>query len=731
MGVRDLFFRLTATDETGAAFASVKKHLQGIDDAVSRAQDRLTRWGGGLAKIGAGISAVMAPAILAFSGSVQAFDDSAKAAAKVEQAIKSTGGAAGFAAAQLFEVAAGLQDVTRFDGDEILNKVTAQLLTFTNIAGSEFLRAQTAALDLATVLDGDLQSASIMLGKALNDPVKGLSALGKAGIQFSEQQKEVIKSLAEAGDLAAAQQIILAELERQYGGQAEAAARAGVGALDQLRNAWGDVVETVGGVIASILPPVVDFFKTMVDGFLGLPEPMQRLIVSLGLVAAALGPVLIAAGATAIALGSISLPILAVIGLVAGAVALFIAFSDEITAFGHDVAAAFFDIKASVAESLDGAISSVIDFANATANTFEGAVGAIKAYWSLLPAAIGDLVMRAANNVVDGVESLLQGVADRINSWIDGINTVLEYASLDPIQLIPEVQLGDIPNQFANAANDAAAAAKGAFSAAFNDNPLEAPDLGLGQIATDARASADAIRAARPETDGLDASLSAVGETISGVSDSVDDLTSGLNGSEVAAGNLGSAATAATPGVAGLGGAAEKAADAFDGLGDDISRTLGDMVGDASGNMSSLSDVLLSIGQNMRDRLLKLVFDPIGQAAEELFRSILSGAGGGGGLFGGIGKAIGGFFGSIFGGLPGFDTGGEFVASGRNGVDRNVAAFRVSAGEKVSITRAGQSSGGSPVYVTIQTPNPAAFKASQGQTSAMIARAVARGSRNT
>jgi hypothetical protein len=693
MGVRDLFFRLTATDETGAAFASVKKHLQGIDDAVSRAQDRLTRWGGGLTKIGLGISAVMAPAILAFSGSVQAFDDSAKAAAKVEQAIKSTGAAAGFTAGQLFEVAAGLQDITRFDGDDILNKVTAQLLTFTNIAGSEFLRAQTAALDLATVLDGDLQSASITLGKALNDPVKGLSALGKAGIQFSAQQKEVIKSLAEAGDLAGAQQIILAELERQYGGQAEVAARAGVGALDQLRNAWGDVVETVGGVIASILPPVVDFFRTMVDGFLGLPEPMQRFIVVAGLVAAALGPLAIAAGAAAIALGALSGPVLIAGAAITGLIAL---------------VAALWPEQENLATATDNAVLALGD---------EITQGKL-----LATALNGNISM----SVSAAQTKLQEAIARRENvAAIIAEQRALTLQSGEYQQVLTDIQLRrDQLNTIGFPARDIVVAERRDAYNAVENALVGLVNKQQELLETDKRLS-DQLAT---ETENI-AKLEA---GIAGASDEVVKFGEAVVTPIEPTERLGAAAAGAAPGLKELEDQALDTADAFDGLGDDISSTLGDMVGDASGNMSSLSDVLLSIGQNMRDRLLKLVFDPIGQAAEELFRSILSGAGGGGGgLFGGIGKAIGGFFGSIFGGLPGFDTGGEFIAGGRNGVDRNVAAFRVSAGEKVSITRPGQSSGGSPVYVTIQTPNPAAFKASQGQTSAMIARAVARGSRNT
>ncbi len=180
--------------------------------------------------------------------SVNAYEESEKAQAKVAQAIKTTGGVAGLSLKELTDIASDFQHSTLFEDDTIMNDVTAQLLTFTNIAGTNFKRAQTAALNLATVLDGDLKGSAIQLGKALNDPVAGLAALGRSGISFSASQKAVIKNLADTNQLAEAQTLILNELDRQYGGQAEAAAKASTG-ITQLANSFGDLMENIGGAI--------------------------------------------------------------------------------------------------------------------------------------------------------------------------------------------------------------------------------------------------------------------------------------------------------------------------------------------------------------------------------------------------------------------------------------------------------------------------------------------------
>jgi len=200
-----------------------------------------------------------------FRNSAKAFDTQAKAVAKVGQAIKSTAGAAGLSLARLANEATRLQQETLFGDEEILNSATAQLLTFTNIVGDNFLRTQRAAMDIATVLGGDLQSSAIQLGKALNDPVANLSALSRSGIQFSKDQKEVINSLVESNRLFDAQTIILDELERQYGGQAKTAAEVGTGAFKQLGNVIADNMEIMGESIVKALNPFAQALLNIFD----------------------------------------------------------------------------------------------------------------------------------------------------------------------------------------------------------------------------------------------------------------------------------------------------------------------------------------------------------------------------------------------------------------------------------------------------------------------------------
>jgi hypothetical protein len=231
--------------------ADMGKHQRNVGNYKSA-------WGGLTKVLGAfGVMVGGAAIVGFFKNSITKFGEQEKAITKVRTALLATGQAAGLTLKQLTAEASRLQKNTIFGDETILNDATAQLLTFTNITGQNFLRTQQAALNLSTVLDGDLKSASIQLGKALNDPVANLSALSRSGIQFSKEQKAVINGLVAQNKLFEAQTIILDELDRQYGGQAEAMAGVGVGALVQFKNAWGDLMERVGGGLVRVLNPVI------------------------------------------------------------------------------------------------------------------------------------------------------------------------------------------------------------------------------------------------------------------------------------------------------------------------------------------------------------------------------------------------------------------------------------------------------------------------------------------
>ena len=266
-----------------------------LDKALGEVGRKLRATSDALTDVGTKLSIGLTAPIAAFGAvATKNFVDSAKALAQVDAAVKSTGGAAGKSVAQLEEMAAGLQRMSLFDDDQILKEVTANLLTFTNVTGTEFDKAQVAILNMSTRLGTDLTSASIQVGKALNDPIKGVKALGRAGVQFTAEQKAQIEALQESGDVAGAQTIILKELETQFGGAAEAAAK--TDPYTQLANEVGNLSEDFGKIISEALVPLVQFVQRAADSIKGWSDTTKRFVVIAGGLLAVLGPTLVVIG---------------------------------------------------------------------------------------------------------------------------------------------------------------------------------------------------------------------------------------------------------------------------------------------------------------------------------------------------------------------------------------------------------------------------------------------------
>lgn len=178
--------------------------------------------------------------------------------AQLGAVLKSTGGAAGQTMQSLDRMATALERTTTF-GDEAVKSAQGLLLTFTAIKGGAFEQATKTVLDMATAMgggEGGLKAASIQVGKALQDPIKGLTALRKVGVNFTDAQRDQIKVMVEGGRAAEAQAMILKELQVEFGGSAEAARKTLGGAIAFLNNQLGnffEVSETGSGVFISAI----------------------------------------------------------------------------------------------------------------------------------------------------------------------------------------------------------------------------------------------------------------------------------------------------------------------------------------------------------------------------------------------------------------------------------------------------------------------------------------------
>jgi len=261
-------------------------------DRTAKLQSRLGGIASGAGKAGAAMSLAVTTPMIAFTAtSIQASREAVGAVAQVNASLASMGPVAQRSLGQLQDQAGKLMNSSLFDDDEIMRKVTANLLTFGKVTGTTFDRAQLAAVNMATKLDGDLQGATLQVGKALNDPIKGVTALSRAGVSFTASQKEMIKSMVKAGNVAGAQNIILSEMDKQFGGAGAAARAADPGGA--LAISYGELQQTIGDKLLPVLTPFVVKLTELVDGFGNLPAPMQNAIIGgAGLLAIA-GPLLL------------------------------------------------------------------------------------------------------------------------------------------------------------------------------------------------------------------------------------------------------------------------------------------------------------------------------------------------------------------------------------------------------------------------------------------------------
>jgi hypothetical protein len=251
--------------EVGSAFVSILPSAKGFGKNLTKQVEPDTKKAG--KSIGASLGKAFAIAggaaavVGFFKGSISEAREAQKVGALTAQVIKTTGGAANVTAGQVATLAESLSKKTGID-DEVIQSGENMLLTFKNIrneagAGNDVFNQSTKVLtDMSAALGVEPKKAAIQLGKALNDPIKGVTALSRVGVTFTEKQKKVIKSLTESGHRLDAQKIILHELTTEFGGAAEAQATAG----DKAKVAFGNMQETIGTALLPTLDKLSNFF---------------------------------------------------------------------------------------------------------------------------------------------------------------------------------------------------------------------------------------------------------------------------------------------------------------------------------------------------------------------------------------------------------------------------------------------------------------------------------------
>lgn len=195
--------------------------------------------------------------------SKEAFEGLEKAVARVDTVLKSTNFAAGFTSTDIQDQAKELSSSIVQKRDEILD-AQGMLLSFHDIKGPKFTETMKSVADFATFYKEDMTQAALQVGKAINDPLKGMTRLQRMGVAFSAEQKEQIKNYVKQGELAKAQEVILRELRTEFGGQAQAFALTDAGKIQVASKQWEELQFQIGEIISRVEISLIPAFTSVV-----------------------------------------------------------------------------------------------------------------------------------------------------------------------------------------------------------------------------------------------------------------------------------------------------------------------------------------------------------------------------------------------------------------------------------------------------------------------------------
>jgi hypothetical protein len=304
--------------------------------------------------------------------------------------------------------------------DELILSTQAQLMSFKDLAitagtaGGAFDRATVAAFDMAAVFGGTGEDNAIKLGKALGNPVEGVTALTRVGVLFTDEQRKMIDAMVASGDVLGAQELILKELETQVGGAAEATATDSA----RMSIAFGEMAESIGTALIPILqivtPAIVAFFDIVAQNS-GVVAVLAGIFAGL---AVAILAVNFALNANPI------VKVITLIALLAAGVVLLINWLVGLYGGWEKL---FSDIGAWLVGFVVG---------------FKNALGAIGGFFATVFSTLGGIARGALNGILGFIEGYINFIISGVNGLLDLVNKVLGAGKAIGIN----VQIAKIPN---------------------------------------------------------------------------------------------------------------------------------------------------------------------------------------------------------------------------------------------------------------------------------------------
>jgi len=411
-----------------------------MDQSGAEAGGKFTGGLGGKLKSLIGPAMIAAGALAAkqfITGAIAAGETASTSNARIDQIATSMGlfgENTGVVTDRLVKLAEAQARATGVDQNAI-KETQAKLLTFKEIAetaddvGGNFDRATKAAIDLAAAGFGSAEGNAASLGKALNDPIKGITALTRSGVTFTAAEQEKIKTLVESGNVLEAQNMVLAAIETQVGGTAEATANAS----DKMAIGFSQLEEKIGLALLPVFETVVAF---VLDEFLPgieligvfLKDNFPIIATFAGVIAAltiALNGARIATAVYAIAQGvlnavmainPIALVVIAVAALAAGIVWL-----ATKTTFFQDTWKAMTEFVSKAWEGFAALFETIVKNIQSFFTTL---VTNLRDSWKTTTAFFEDLIKKATDFIVEVWDNMISGVQEGLQTARDFFESI-------------------------------------------------------------------------------------------------------------------------------------------------------------------------------------------------------------------------------------------------------------------------------------------------------------------
>jgi hypothetical protein len=184
--------------------------------------------------------------------SISAASESDQAFKRLELSLAQTGQLTSKLTNDFKSFAEQIQNTTAIEDDAVISSA-ALLQTIGKLPADALIPATQAAIDLSAALGIDLESAATLVGKAANGNITAFQRQGieiKKGINDAETFANTLDTLS------------------RFQGAAEAQSKTFNGALSQLRNTYGEILETSGKVITNsgALAGALRGIKSVLDG---------------------------------------------------------------------------------------------------------------------------------------------------------------------------------------------------------------------------------------------------------------------------------------------------------------------------------------------------------------------------------------------------------------------------------------------------------------------------------